>query len=73
LWIFRERNGNKKAASVEYRLLHNFILDNFPAKVKSECYFVLGSLYHVDVGSVADISEVYTASIFRVEVNSVSH
>jgi hypothetical protein len=33
---------------------------------------VLGSLYHMDVGSTANVLEVYAASIFRVEVNRIS-
>jgi hypothetical protein len=32
---------------------------------------VLGLLHHVNVGDVADVSEVYTTSIFRVEVCKV--
>jgi hypothetical protein len=53
---------------MEYRLLRNFALDNFSPKVKYKYYCVLGSLHHVDGGSVADISEVPTASIFRIGV-----
>jgi hypothetical protein len=31
----------------------------------------LGSLHHVDAVSIANVSEAYSASIFRVEVNKV--
>lgn len=54
---------------MEYRLLCNYVLDNFPPKVKSEYYCVLASLYHVDGGSVTDISEVHTTSM----VSDCSH
>jgi hypothetical protein len=32
----------------------------------------LGPLYHVNLGSVADVLGIYTACIFRVEVSMVS-
>jgi hypothetical protein len=45
------------------RLCHRF-----PAAVVS----TLGCLHSLDVDSIADISDVYSASIFRVEVGSMS-
>jgi hypothetical protein len=35
--------------------------------------YILGSLHRVDVGSIAGISEMHAASIFRVEVFYTTH
>jgi hypothetical protein len=33
----------------------------------------LGSLYHVDMDCIPDVSKVYAASIFRLKVSRMSH
>jgi hypothetical protein len=60
--IFSSNRLGKLMDLTDFRLSQWFIVD-----VDSAC----GSLHHVDVGSVAKLSEVHAASIFRVRISWV--